>query len=95
MNSRNKSRVKATQTVSKSGVSLIKPVKLQTEDTIYRQWQEAFTFAEEAGGIKHFCVVCITNKDETLHYTSGGGSYRNMLGALEHLKLSFFLGQQD
>jgi hypothetical protein len=69
--------------------------KRKTDSSVYKQWCEAFHHAEECGGIQQFCLVAITNKDETLHYVSGGGSYRNMLGALEHLKLSYFIGQKE
>jgi hypothetical protein len=76
-------------------MSVVKPTKLLTSEDVYKQWQDGFIKAEKSGGLKSFCIVGITDNDETFHYTSGGSSYRNMLGALEHLKLSFFLGQQD
>jgi hypothetical protein len=76
-------------------MSVVKPPKLLTSEDVYKQWQDCFVQAEKSNGFKQFCVVGITNNDETFHYTSGGGSYRNMLGALEHLKLSFFLRNQD
>lgn len=69
--------------------------KRKTPDEVYKQWCESFQIAEQNGGIKSFCLVAITNEDESLHYVSEGESYRNMLGALEHLKLKFFMGHND
>jgi len=74
-------------------MSVVNPPKLLTSEDVYKQWQEAFAGAEEVGGLQQFVIVGITNKDDTYHYVSGGGSYRNMLGALEHLKLAYFKGQ--
>ncbi len=46
---------------------------------------------EAAGGVQCFAVVAITNDGATFTQLTEGNEYRSLLGALEHLKLKYFL----
>lgn len=66
-----------------------------TPDDVRKAWQEVLAHTEALGGMESFCVVGIMSDGSTFHYSTGGASYRNMLGAIEHLKLSYFTENRE
>ena len=74
----------------KKNVVKLRKTETQTPEEVVKEWRSVLGNFEDAGGVACFAVVAITMSGDTFVQISEGNEYRNMLGALEHLKLKFY-----